>query len=217
MMILSFLILFGLMLLSTKKIDIGFRLIGIFSIIFVILFASLKFDSIFSSISSYFEDDAGIMIRFKTIEYYWNHILEKPLFGYGFITANRQTATYSIMSGIGGYYFRDDVGIVGFLDQFGFLGGVWFISLVVNMLKYGKRASRNKLFGQYLFWIGILFILTIPTLIFVSFGSISSIVIPTVMIDCIAKEKHFAFSTAKSPLYKNNQFIVKKEVANELC
>ena len=209
MMILSFIILFGLMLLSAKKIDIGFRLIGIFSIIFVILFAFLKFDSIYFSISSYFEDDAGIMIRFKTIEYYWKQILEKPFFGFGFITANRQTVTYSIMSGDGGYYFRNDVGIIGFLDQFGFMGGIWYLMFLFFMLKFGFNGKEIN--NKRILWIGIFFIITMPTLILVSHDSINSIVIPTVIIDTLAKvEKNKKKEVNLNYQRKNYDFYVER-------
>ncbi len=98
--------------------------------------------------TSYYGNDAGIRVRFETINHYWRYFKEYPFFGVGFLTPGEDLSINFIISGLRGHYNTSDVGIFGFLVQHGFLGIVWLVlwfNKVINIcIKYYSNADQRQ-------------------------------------------------------------------------
>ncbi|MDM0979081.1 hypothetical protein QTJ05_14230 [Clostridium perfringens] len=107
-------------------------------IIFMIIISSIilmnsnivkKYDNLDS------EEKWSTIARKGAIEYYLDQVVEKPLFGVGIINPSESIEMHYYARGPLGIYYRDDVGIIGFLNAFGLVGLIWYISLVYKILK----------------------------------------------------------------------------------
>lgn len=114
----------------------------------IVMVIVLLYSGFFSKYLFELSNDAGINMRFETIEYYINQFKEKPILGMGFIKINLNDTLDAIVYGNRGYYFRDDVGFIGLLNERGIIGGILYIALVVNLFKmvffmYKKDKRKN--------------------------------------------------------------------------
>lgn len=83
--------------------------------------------------------DAGVNMRFETIKYYMEQFYQHPILGMGYIKTNTSNPIlYGLLYGRGqyaGYFYRDDVGIIGVINEKGICGLIWYCSLLLLMLK----------------------------------------------------------------------------------
>lgn len=101
--------------------------------------------SIYSGIAGNFilelSNDSGVNIRFDTINYYWKEFLSHPLLGMGYIkTSSTNEHLQTLLSGPlyygkTRYYYRDDVGFIGLLNENGIFGGALYIIILALLFK----------------------------------------------------------------------------------
>lgn len=107
------------------------------SIILIIFFTPIIIDSIIKFI----KNDIGVTMRVYAIKYYITQFFDSPVFGMGFINPSwGETYEELLRGGLNvrdGYnqYYREDVGIIGFINQFGLLGIIWMVRLINNIKK----------------------------------------------------------------------------------
>ncbi len=111
------------------------------------------------------EGGGSITGRLEMYEYYFKGFLDKPILGQGFLYPSTN-ALKILMYGRKGYYYLEDVGIVGFVFTFGFVG----IMLLSYMVFKGFK-NISALFKSHLLFddpetlgLFVFFILTFPTL-----------------------------------------------------
>lgn len=97
--------------------------------------------------------DNHVLMRMRTMNLYFNQVVEDPLFGLGFIKPIEGTDSYDLVMGDWGRAFRGDVGLLGFVNTFGVVGLTWFIFIVRAMivkLKVLMKLSNTLYAGPYL-------------------------------------------------------------------
>lgn len=124
-----------------------------------------------SYIQTFLEDDVGSQIRTHAMEYYWEQFKEKPLLGMGIYDDTADPTLYKLMHGamspLGGMsqYYIEDVGIVGYINQFGIVGLLIMTSIVWKMyICIQSSANIEKLQNiGILTTMSIMFISLMPT------------------------------------------------------
>lgn len=116
----------------------------------IICFSFLGTITIFPYTSMYesLEKDYGVVAREQAIDFYIAQIKEKPLFGMGIIKPIKGDQSYSLVHGPLGIYYKDDVGIIGFVNNFGIIGLGWYIFIMYKSYKLLRRLYINKLLNQ---------------------------------------------------------------------
>ncbi|WP_251552241.1 hypothetical protein [Neobacillus muris] len=149
---------------------LGFCVIGLF------------LSNIMVSINTLFQEDMGIAVRFKALDYYWDKFLEYPLTGLGFLSGSETLSTSSILLGGNGNFYQSDVGIIGFVSKFGAIGLIWMCILYRAMISK-LILFRNKIDDEHyllLFMLIVYLAITSVNLIFTDTNKI--LYMPVVMI-----------------------------------
>jgi len=113
---------------------------GIFVVGIFIVFQKLSFTS--------GDRVASLNVRIEAINYYLSHAKDNGIFGIGFASDNQYFLLnhgYSQTFQKSAYYF-DDVGVVGFLGKYGFLGYVYLLFLLIDLIK-NLVFSKEKLYS----------------------------------------------------------------------
>lgn len=117
-----------------RKFSKGIRKLIIGIIAIVVIIAPFKIGKIFSN-----DDSGSVYARTYAIEYYTRQFLTQPIFGIGVLPDdNTSILIYEILHGNKGYANITDVGLVGFIFQFGIVGIlllVYLTKIVYNALK----------------------------------------------------------------------------------
>lgn len=142
----------------------------IYTTVIVILVGAIIINlPIISKYNDLKENDYGSSItRQNAINFYVNQIRNKPLFGMGIInTVNKNDENYSIVRGPYGKFYRDDVGIIGFTNEFGILGLILFLNIMVISFNIIKINFKDKSIYDNIEKVGLFtfLIITTPTLI----------------------------------------------------
>ena len=142
----------------------------IYTTVIVILVGAIIINlPIISKYNDLKENDYGSSItRQNAINFYVNQIRNKPLFGMGIInTVNKNDENYSIVRGPYGKFYRDDVGIIGFTNEFGILGLILFLNIMVISFNIIKINFKDKSIYNNIEKVGLFtfLIITTPTLI----------------------------------------------------
>jgi hypothetical protein len=89
-------------------------------------------------------EDISLSTRFAAINYYYNITMnESPLLGFGFIKIDN-TQLRGILQGANGEFFREDVGIFGFFNNFGLIGLGWLCLLIYRMIKIVMKKYMDR-------------------------------------------------------------------------
>lgn len=94
---------------------------------FIILFTKLLLDN-------------SVTYRLNGIKFYLNQLGKYPLLGMGFINSNNPV-TKVLLYGPNNQYYRTDVGFIGFINEFGIIGGIWFVTLLFYAYKIMKKTN----------------------------------------------------------------------------
>ena len=149
-----------ILFLKNKKIKYSMIFISIVSI--VVLLSNGFIQKYVFDLSN----DVGVNVRYNTISYYMNQFYERPLLGMGYINTGLNRNLDILYYGYDGYYYRDDVGIVGLLNEKGILGGLLYISfLFASFRMTHKLYIKDK--NKYIWLLAIM--------IYMSFCSINLI------------------------------------------
>lgn len=111
------------------------------------------------------DQSASTTIRAEEQSYYLNQFYEHPFIGMGFVSGYPNDSTYNILRGGGGYFYREDVGVIGLINMLGLIGLMWFFLMFIKIcvLLY---SSRKHIDNHYeLVGVLVFFILTSSTLI----------------------------------------------------
>ena len=127
----------------------------VIGLLIVLLFGLMLFNStvIIESTSNTLLTDISISHRFKEIEYYFNQFLSNPFLGTGFLSTSVSSKNAYILFGPTLSYYRDDVGIVGLINQWGCLGLLWCIFFLGTAMKQIKNNSGSIYLRNLLFFI----------------------------------------------------------------
>lgn len=116
-----------------------------------------------SSFLAELDSDAGINMRFETINFYMKQFYDHPILGMGFIRSSTNNATlYGLLYGSGryaGYFYRDDVGIIGVINEKGILGIIWYCLVLILILKqviFLYRFDKKENVWMLCIWVYIL-------------------------------------------------------------
>lgn len=119
-----------------------------FVIILLMPYISKLTDSIKDSLFNEYSDNGSISIRIDAQKYMINKIKENPLLGVGMYDNTYQEAG-NITGSVYKYYVAD-VGIIGFVFQYGILGLLVFVYLWIKMInstyKIYKRKKESSLY-----------------------------------------------------------------------
>ena len=132
----------SLLFLKSKNKKIFFLIVGIIASV------CLVYGNFLQDFILQLSNDSGVGIRFSTIEYYFNQFKESPIFGMGFIKTNTTNQTlYGLLHGTGiysGYFYRDDVGIIGLINEKGLLGLIWYIWISIILIKQAIKLYKKN-------------------------------------------------------------------------
>lgn len=105
-------------LFLSLKLQYKFIAITILALCLFMLFPAIP--DIANSVTEYINGDGSILIRLEAIDFYMNQFYHHPLIGMGFISSHGDY--WYLGTGYENRYFYNDVGLVGFLVQFGSMG-----------------------------------------------------------------------------------------------
>lgn len=111
------------------------------------------------------EGGGSITGRLAMYAYYFNGFMQHPIMGQGFIKPINSALT-TLLYGQYGFYYLEDVGIVGYLFTFGLVGLFLFLTFITKGMKtiisgYKDRSifSDSVVLGVFMF-----LVFTMPTL-----------------------------------------------------
>lgn len=117
----------------------------LFILFLLIIIGIVQNTSLFSEYKSSFStDDNSYTIRQAEIAFYLKQFSENMLFGMSFIPYNASSFTDMILRGPYDNYYRDDVGIIGFMNTFGLIGLVWFILMLGKVTRIIILSVQKK-------------------------------------------------------------------------
>lgn len=125
-----------LIFLFGKKVNPFLKVLMIILVIMCGAGVFISLDNVTTNILDYFNADAGIRVRFSAIEFYMSQFKQVPVLGMGLISSSKDIAGWQLLYGPAGYFYRDDVGIVGLLNKFGIAGLIWAVCFL-------RSASNN--------------------------------------------------------------------------
>ncbi len=154
-------------MLLGKKVGRLWKVIILFAIVACVIGVFISYDTVRNEVSVYFNSDAGIMMRFNTIEFYMNQFQEYPVLGMGLLSSSKDVAGWQLLYGPAGYFYRDDVGIVGLLNKFGICGLLWIIAFFITIMRIEKKTKLQE--GEVVRNIMIYCVVTLINLSFMDF------------------------------------------------
>lgn len=128
-------------ILMQKRFNKLLRGLIILAIIVLMVLAVVSTDTINTSIAGYLNADAGVLMRYRAIEFYMNQFYEHPIFGMGLISSSTSINGWQLLYGPEGRFYRSDVGIIGVLNALGIVGLIWviyFFTIIYKALKSKK-------------------------------------------------------------------------------
>jgi hypothetical protein len=85
-------------------------------------------------------NDENVIIRISAVKYYFEMLKQHPILGGGFVNTTYSAAAE--MAGVTKNYYFVDNGFLGYLYQYGLLGGLWNIFLYSKLIKDGIKLIR---------------------------------------------------------------------------
>ncbi len=161
----------------------------IFEISFcALLLFVIYFENLSSELDLLWNDDVGNVVRQDAIKFYLNQFYDNPVLGMGFIDSNKDNAVSHLLRGLNLQYYRDDVGVIGFLNAFGVVGFIWlivFLKKTISMVrgKFDYASNVVKMLVAYC-------IITLPNLSVMDPQRVVMLSIIMVLIEYNAMEKN---------------------------
>jgi len=137
---------------SFKKI-IGKKNVIILSLVLVVIGIYVGFNYVNTEISNSFEtNESSSVKRMHAYTYYWNLFEKYPIAGTGL---NEGALNVLSTSGIWDKLYKDDIGIVGFLAEFGLLGLISLLFFIKTLFTNLRQCpySPHIIFSLQLFFI----------------------------------------------------------------
>lgn len=194
-----------LLLLIKKRSSLINRIGVIISIVIVML---LLTNTTYGKLYIESMDTSSENVRERATEYYIEQIKKIPITGVGFINASTSNELKSLVMGPKNIYYRDDVGIINIVYTFGAIGVIWYILIIVKMIRCIIRSIlRKTCLVNYIELIVIfIFILTTSFTMIIT-DSQRIFILPCVM---VIFDSHF------KSIHDERNIIVKSKVSNGL-
>ena len=141
--------------INKKELKIFWNIISIF-ISGILIFIGYRYINEVIGRSIAINESSSIN-RIGAINYYINKFIEEPLFGYGLYSTSYEYGL--ILTGANLHYYADDIGVFGYIFQYGTFGiilGIYFVTLINKIIKRLDKYSKNKYLGIYIYFIIIL-------------------------------------------------------------
>lgn len=120
--------------------------------------------------------------RVEEVTYYLNETIQSPLFGTGIINAtNPNDYAFNVVRGPNGSYFQDDVGIIGFANEFGMLGLIWYIWIIVSCFRILVEQFKDKSIFAIPENIGIFIFICLTSITLIVMDSVLLVYFPFVL------------------------------------
>lgn len=155
------LIVFSIVILNRR--GVLSKATTVFILVCAALFVLANYKSLYVYVNSYISEDHSILTRFSEINYYYEHFLTEPLLGSGFINPKSE-AFYLFEGGITGRWSKTDLGVLGFLFQFGIVGIVIVFQYIRRQI-HTLKISNSK-YNKILVLIVVYEIITMMSLFF---------------------------------------------------
>lgn len=140
---LYFVVVLLLAIVTERKVKKFWKILLYIASLLCLITVFLFSDQISLNLTDYFNADAGIAMRYNTIKFYMEQFFRKPIFGMGFLSASKDLAGWNLRFGPAGYFYRDDVGIVGLINALGLFGLLWVVCFLLSLNK--KRKHMDKM------------------------------------------------------------------------
>lgn len=88
------------------------------------------------------QGDVNVVIRDSATSFYLNMVEKHPVLGGGYVNTTYEPAAH--MAGIQYEYFFVDNGLVGYLYQYGLLGGIWNLLLFLKLARDGIKMIKEE-------------------------------------------------------------------------
>lgn len=141
--------------INKKELKIYWNLISFFMFV-ILIFIGYKYsiEIIGNSVSM---NESSSINRIGAINHYIDKFIEEPLFGYGLYNTSYE---YGLtLTGANLRYYADDVGIFGYIFQYGLIGIVLLIHIGISINKIIMsldKYNKNKYLGIYIYFIILL-------------------------------------------------------------
>lgn len=128
-----------------KKREVSRKLAAIIAGIFIVVIVlnTQYANSLFASFSSESELASSTITRLVSLEYYLSIFINHPLTGLGALWKGFD-GTLSIIQGPFGYACLEDLGLLGGIFRFGFLGGLLYFSIIIRMINRIKFSLKMR-------------------------------------------------------------------------
>ncbi|WP_022755936.1 hypothetical protein [Butyrivibrio fibrisolvens] len=155
-----------------------------------------------------FSNDYGIEARFYAIIFYLKQFLEKPLFGMGSIRESSGNAYLKgLLHGSSGVFsgklFRDDVGVIGLLNERGIIGIAWYLLLLLILFKECRIIAKSNISERI--WVISIYIYILISSFNLLYVENSRLVVCCFICSLI---HHYYLNTNKTLKYSNNINII---------
>ena len=180
-LIITMLIIF---IYSNKKTK-NIKLFSISILILFILFGKIDtFKNLFTKLSL----DNSVTYRLNGIKFYLDQLGRHPLLGMGFISGGNPV-TKILLYGPNNQYYRTDVGFIGFVNEFGTVGGIWFVTLMLYACKLIKKSNIMIPNETVIYTWGFLIFLILSSISLFSIDPFRIIYMPLLLtlLDCVEK------------------------------
>ncbi|MDD3416420.1 MAG: O-antigen ligase family protein [Lachnospiraceae bacterium] len=117
---------------------LGFA-IGLFVVV-VLISKTTLWNQVFSFMDEIEEGSGSGATRMREMSYYWNQLKGKEIFGLGLLRGGSVLADSVFRTDL--YFFIEDLGLLGFVFQTGYLGLAWVVYAIISILKNMSRLAK---------------------------------------------------------------------------
>lgn len=141
------------------------------AILFMVIAISILGGLLGGYIESMLSSEVGNQIRIYAMEYYWKRFLDSHLLGMGFVDPNSSKELYNFVHGgispLGGIsqYYIEDVGVIGYIGQFGMAGMfvlIWIVKRFYDSVKQMRDIFYYENLGMFAMFF-VMFLSLMPT------------------------------------------------------
>lgn len=126
-------------------------------ILVIVLCAVALVSFIKGVVNGLISNDVGLQVRVEAYSYYLNQFSHKPLLGMGLIDPTASAKNKVLVSGVRAnglsQYYLDDIGFIGFVNQFGIAGICLFLYLIKIMNRLTRYNSNNLIVENLLLFV----------------------------------------------------------------
>ena len=184
--VLYFLILFVVSPIFVTGAKKKWKLIGMGAFLIFLSCAAVFFSDLMRSWQMLWSDDIGNVVRIDAMQFYLKQFCESPILGMGFVSNNSNLIVSRLLMGVDGKFYRDDVGLIGFLNAFGIAGVFWLGYFFKKTLGYIR--GRTDLSSNVTKMLIVYSIISLPNLCIMNSQRVVLIAVIMVLIEYVYRE-----------------------------